>query len=175
MGGLNTPGSILFLSAYSVINLFFAMFSFESRRAQASISLDCETGLTSCIIVTRWVFTAGVLKSKKKIKKYWCIEWLNERTEVLVHVGCFSRFIEKRRVAEFKLYFIFYLWATIIKIGISHQVIFKMSGVIQFTDIIDSSILGIFFEVSTDAVVVHVAEKLTVIQVFDIFGFDFMV
>ena len=37
-----------------------------------------------------------------------------------------------------------------------------MSGVIQFTDIIDSSILGIFFEVSTDAVVVHVAEKLTV-------------
>ena len=50
-----------------------------------------------------------------------------------------------------------------------------MSGVIQLTDIIDSSILGIFFEVSTDAVVVHVAEKLTVIQVFDVFGFDFMV
>ena len=50
-----------------------------------------------------------------------------------------------------------------------------MSGVIQFTDIIDSSILGIFFVVSTDTVVVHVAEKLTMIQVFGVFGFDFMV
>ena len=101
---------------------------------------------------------------------------MDERTEVLIINTCFSRFIEKRRIAEFKLYFIFYLWATIIEIGISYQVsiIFKMSGVIQFTDIIDSSILGIFFEVSTDAVVVHVAEKLTVIQVFDVFGFDFM-
>ena len=91
---------------------------------------------------------------------YWMIEW---RTEVLVHVGCFSRFIAKRRVAEFELYFIFYLWATIIESGISCQVsvIFKMSGVIQFTDKRDSSILGILFEVSTDTVVVHVAEKLT--------------
>ena len=105
---------------------------------------------------------------------YWMIEW---RTEVLVHVGCFSRFIAKRRVAEFELYFIFYLWATIIESGISCQVsvIFKMSGVIQFTDKRDSSILGILFEVSTDTVVVHVAEKLTMIQVFDVFGFDFMV
>ena len=101
---------------------------------------------------------------------------MDERTEVLIINGCFSRFIEKRRVAEFKLYFIFYLWATIIEIGISDQVsiIFKMSGVIQFTDISDSSSLWLFFEVSTDAVVVHVAEKLTVIQVFDVFGFDFM-
>ena len=49
-----------------------------------------------------------------------------------------------------------------------------MSGVIQFTDISDSSILGIFFEVSTDAVVVHVAGKLTVIQVLDVFDFDSM-
>ena len=47
-----------------------------------------------------------------------------------------------------------------------------MSGVIQFTDISDSSALGSFFEVSTDAVVVHVAEKLTVIQVLDVFGFE---
>ena len=47
-----------------------------------------------------------------------------------------------------------------------------MRGVIQFTDIIDSSILGIFLEVSTDAVVVHVAKKLTVIQVFDVLSFD---
>ena len=72
---------------------------------------------------------------------------MDERTEVLIINGCFSRFIEKRRVAEFKLYFIFYLWATIIEIGISYQVsiIFKMSGVIQFTDISDSSALGFFF------------------------------
>ena len=72
---------------------------------------------------------------------------------------------------------IFYLWATIIKIGISYQVsiMFKMSGVIQFTDVIDSFILWLFFEVSTDAVVIHVAEKLTLIQVFDVFSFDFMV
>ena len=34
---------------------------------------------------------------------------MDERTEVLIINGCFSRFIEKRRVAEFKLYFIFYL------------------------------------------------------------------
>ena len=160
------------------------MFSFESRRAQASISLNCETGPTSCITLTRKVFTAGGLnrKRKKKWKKRRKIavlnDWLmNERTKVLLNVDCFSRFIEKRRVAEFELYSTFYLWATIIKIGISYQVsiIFKMSGVIQFTDISDSSILGIFFEVSTDAVVVHVAEKLTVIQVFNVFGFDFMV
>ena len=52
---------------------------------------------------------------------------------------------------------------------------FKMSGVIQFTDVIDSFILWLFFEVSTDAVVIHVAEKLTLIQVFDVFSFDFMV
>ena len=50
-----------------------------------------------------------------------------------------------------------------------------MSGVIQFTDISDSSILGFFFEVSTDAVVVHVAGKLTAIQVFDVFSYNFMV
>ena len=101
---------------------------------------------------------------------------MDERTEVLIINGCFSRFIEKRRVAEFKLYFIFYLWASIIEIGISYQVsiMVKMSGVIQFTDISDSSILRIFFEVSTDAVVVHVAGKLTVIQVLDVFGFDLM-
>ena len=154
------------------------MFSFESRRAQASISLDCETGLTSCIILTRWVFTAGVLKrkKKKKIKEDQCIEWLIHEWTNLSFVKRRLFSMIHRRVAEFELYFIFYLWASIIKISISYQVsiIFKMSGVIQFTDIIDSSILGIFFEVSTDAVVVHVAEKLTVIQVFDVFGFDFM-
>ena len=96
---------------------------------------------------------------------------------ILIKKDCFSHFIEERRVAEFELYFIFYLWATIIKIGISYQVsiMFKASGVIQFTNIIDSSILGIFFKVSTDAVVVHVAETLTVIQVFDLFGLDSMV
>ena len=137
------------------------MFSFEFRRAHALISLDCETGLTSCIILTRKVFTAGVLKRKKK-------KWTNWG---FVKVDCFSWFI------EFELYFIFYLWATIIKIGISYQVsiMFKMSGVIQFTDVIDSFILWLFFEVSTDAVVIHVAEKLTLIQVFDVFSFDFMV
>ena len=137
------------------------MFSFESRRARASISLDCETGLTSCIILTRKVFTAGVLKRKEK-------KWTNWG---FVKVDCFSWFI------EFELYFIFYLWATIIKIGISYQVsiIFKMRGVIQFTDVIVSFILWLFFEVSTDAVVIHVAEKLTLIQVFDVFSFDFMV
>ena len=155
------------------------MFSFESRRARASISLDCETGLTSCIILTRWVFTARVLKRKKKkrkIKEDQCIEWL-------IHEWTNLSFVKRRlfstihhRVAEFELYLIFYLWASIIKISISYQVsiIFKMRGVIQFTDIIDSSSLWLFFEVSTDAVVVHVAEKLTVIQVFDVFGFDFM-
>ena len=51
---------------------------------------------------------------------------------------------------------------------------FKMSGVIQFTDVIDSFILWLFFEVSTDAVVIHVAGKLTLIQVFDVFNFDFV-
>ena len=50
-----------------------------------------------------------------------------------------------------------------------------MSGVIQFTDISDSSSLWLFFEVSTDTVVVHVAEKFTVVQVFDVFSFDYMV
>ena len=76
-----------------------------------------------------------------------------------------------------RLFLYFYLWATIIKSGISFQVsfIFKMSGVIQLTHKSGSSILGIFFEVSTDTVVVHVAEKLTLIQVFDVFGFEFMV
>ena len=119
------------------------MFSFESRRAHALIPLDCETGLTSCIILTREVFTAGVLKRKN---------WTNWG---FVKVDWFSWFI------EFELYFIFYLWATIIKIGISYQVsiMFKVSGVIQFTDVIDSFILWLFFEVSTDAVVIHVAGK----------------
>ena len=51
---------------------------------------------------------------------------------------------------------------------------FKMSGVIQFTNMSHYSCIWLFFEVSTDAVVVHVAEKLTVIQVFDVFGFHLM-
>ena len=156
------------------------MFSFESRGARASISLDCETGLTSCIILTRWVFTAGVLKRKKKkrkIKEDQCIEWL-------IHEWTNLSFVERRlfsvidrRVAEFELCFIFYLWALIIKISISYQVslMVKMSGVIQFTNMSHYSCIWLFFEVSTDAVVVHLAEKLTLIQVFDIFGFDFMV
>ena len=38
-----------------------------------------------------------------------------------------------------------------------------------------SSGLWLSFEVSTDAVVVHVAEKFTVIQVFDVFSFEYMV
>ena len=41
---------------------FFTIFSLESRRAQASISLECETGLTNCIILAPWILTAGVLK-----------------------------------------------------------------------------------------------------------------
>ena len=57
------------------------MFSFESRRAQASISLDCETGLTSCIILTRKVFTADVLERKKKkiIQEERWISWMIDR------------------------------------------------------------------------------------------------
>ena len=64
-----------------------------------------------------------------------------------------------------------------IKIGISYQVSIKiqMSCVIQFTNMSHFSSLWLFFEVSTDTVVVHVAEKFTVIQVFDVFGFDYMV
>ena len=155
------------------------MFSFESRRARASISLDCETGLTSCIILTRWVFTARVLKRKKKkrkIKEDQCIEWLIHEWTNLSFVKRRLFSMIHRRVAEFELYFIFYLWASIIKISISYQVsiMVKMSGVIQFTNMSHYSCIWLFFEVSTDAVVVHVAEKLTVIQVFDVFGFDFM-
>ena len=51
----------------------------------------------------------------------------------------------------------------------------KMSGVIQFTNMSHYTCIWLFFEVSTDAVVVHVAEKFAVIQVFDVFSFDFMV
>ena len=48
---------------------FFAIFSLESRRAQASISFDCETRLTSCVILAELIFAAGVLNQKRKIFK----------------------------------------------------------------------------------------------------------
>ena len=60
------------------------------------------------------------------------------------------------------------------KIGISYQVsiIIQMSSVIQFTNMSHSSSLWLFFEVSTNAFVVHVAEKLTVIQILNFFCID---
>ena len=48
---------------------FFAIFSLESRRARASISFDCETRLTSCVILAELIFAAGVLNQKRKIFK----------------------------------------------------------------------------------------------------------
>ena len=48
---------------------FFAIFSLESRRARASISFDCETRLTSCVILAELIFAAGVLNQKWKIFK----------------------------------------------------------------------------------------------------------
>ena len=60
----------------------------------------------------------------------WMIDrWMKERMFWYISV---SQFIEKREIAEFELYFIFYLWAAIEKNGISRQVsiIFKMTCVI---------------------------------------------
>ena len=64
-----------------------------------------------------------------------------------------------------------------IKIDISYQVsiIIQMSSVIQFANMSHSSSLWLFFEVSTNAFVVHVAEKLTVIQVLNFFCIDSVV
>ena len=47
-----------------------------------------------------------------------------------------------------------------------------MRVVTKFTDENWFIIVRIFFEVETDTVVVHVAQKLTVVQVLDAFLFD---
>ena len=58
----------IFCFFWHLLNLtFFTIFSLESRRAQASISLECETGLTNCIILAPWILAAGVLKRKKRM------------------------------------------------------------------------------------------------------------
>ena len=64
-----------------------------------------------------------------------------------------------------------------IKIDIIYQVsiIIQMSCVIQFANMSHSSSLWLFFEVSTNAFVIHAAEKLTVIQVLNFFCIDSVV
>ena len=71
---------------------FFTIFSLESRRAQASISLECETGLTNCIILAPWILAAGVLKRKKrmwnsrrKIYDKWIKGWKFLNTSVIAY------------------------------------------------------------------------------------------
>ena len=83
----------IFCFFWHLLNLtFFTIFSLESRGAQASISLECETGRTICIILAPRILAAGVLKRKKrmwksrrKIYDKWIKGWKFLNTSVIAY------------------------------------------------------------------------------------------
>ena len=114
----------------TLTHTLFTIFSFESRRTQASVSLECKSRLASRVIFAVGTLVTSVLKKKKNED-----ERRNEIPNDQIHENLHKHqllllYYSKATISKNR--FVTHPRPTIIKIGISCQVtvVFQMSGVI---------------------------------------------